>query len=281
MGVEPRHRLVQPVAGEQRAAALGAAGGVGAAGGPAAPRHALHLAPDGHERVEARHRLGHEGHAGPPQGRQGRAVLGLAVVPDAAAHEGVGLEQAQHRVGQQGLARPRRAHHGHDLALVDGDGQVVDDLHVALGRAEERGRLVVVHPEGHREPLHLQQVMAVAVARAGGVGVVVMHRRGAVVEGLVGRLRGGGAGRGRRLHDLRGRCQAARRLLRDRGARGAPQLLLHSPHLPTPGRHGDPPAFSTSFPPGRTASRRPRAPGPGTPRATTCPPRGSPWPRRG
>ncbi len=76
MGVQARDLLGKAVAGEQLGAPGAAAGGIGAPGRTASPRHAFHLAPHPHERIEACHRLGHKGNAAPALGGQGRRVLG-------------------------------------------------------------------------------------------------------------------------------------------------------------------------------------------------------------
>lgn len=99
----------------------------------------------------------------PRSARKPAASTRSPVEPDAPRHRGVGVEQAQNRIGQKRLARARRAHHGHDLAGVHGDAQLVEHLHIVLFRLEVR-RVLVVHAEAHAQVLNLQQVMPAAVA---------------------------------------------------------------------------------------------------------------------
>ena len=78
----------------------------------------------------------------------------------------------------------------------------MDDLRLPLGRVQiapqpspicariplrpHRRRFLIVHEKRHGEVLHRQQMMAVPVARRGRMGVVMMHRLSAVIDGLVG-----------------------------------------------------------------------------------------------
>ena len=90
VGVQARRIFAQPVAREQLAAACAARGQ-----GHVRAREPLHPPAHLHERVEVVHALRHERDATAAQACEGRSVLRLAVVPDAAAHGGVRLVQAQ------------------------------------------------------------------------------------------------------------------------------------------------------------------------------------------
>ena len=157
-----------------------------ALGSRGAAGDAANLLAHAHDRVEMVHALGHERDAVAAQGLERLGRLGLAVEPDAASYLGVWLEQAEQGIGQHSLARTARAHHGQDLARVDGEGEAVEHLAAGAAGAEER-RGGVVHVEGHGEVLHREQVVAAGMVRERRVRVVVM--------GLVAMGGGGGAAR--------------------------------------------------------------------------------------
>ena len=179
MGIKARRLLVQTVAREQLPAARSARGGRNA--GPGEP---LHLPAHLHERVEVVHALRHERDAAPAQARKRRGVLPHAVEPDAAAHDGIRLEQPEDGIDQKRLARARRAHHRHDLAGVHRNAHVLDDGHDAPLRPEER-RVLVVHAKAHLKPLYLQQVVTALVTRSRSVRVAMVRLRVPMARALM------------------------------------------------------------------------------------------------
>ena len=177
----------EAVGGKELALAGSSATGVGLAlGSRGTPGDAANLLSHAHERVEVVHALGHERDAVAAQGLERLGRLGLAVEPDAASYLGVWLEQAEQGIGQHGLARTGGAHHGQNLARVDGEGEAVEHLAADTPGAEER-RGGVVHVEGHGEVLDREQVVATGMVRERRVRVVVME--------LVAMGGGGGATR--------------------------------------------------------------------------------------
>ena len=176
--IQARHLGVQPVTLEQllpTRAALGLRQPV---------REPFHLLAHAHHGVKVAHALRHQRQPVPAQRRKPRRVHALPIEPDAARYGGVRLEQPEHGIGQKRFARPRCAHHGHHLARVHRDAEVVQHLDVTLLGAEERLRFVI-HAEAHAQVFHLQQMVPSRMMRVGCMRMMMMHLRIFVRRGFV------------------------------------------------------------------------------------------------
>ena len=175
IGKEPLDRVIEPVGAEELALARTPALRVRPALGPRSPpRRTAHLLAHAHERVQVLHALGVHRNAVSPQAGERVLVQGLAVKPDAARHLRVGLEATHDAVGEHRLAGTARAHHGQDLALVHGKGQVAHHL-LPHARCREERRGGVVHVEADGQPLHREQVVRAGMVRFRGMAVAVVE----------------------------------------------------------------------------------------------------------